>query len=280
MDQKHYAEAAAKFEASMKEDPSAGTLLNLAHAHELSGKTATAWAEYKQAQVLADNAHRADVSQLARDYAAKLEPTLSRVQIDVPADVPGIVVEKDGEQVQAGAFGVPIAVDPGEHTIAAHADGFQAWSTKITAGKDVLKVAVPKLEKAPAGANAAVGAGDDSARTRRTLGFIGVGTGVLGFAVGAIVGGLAVSKVSKTNGDPTLCSAKTCNAAGTDAQHSAATLAHVSTVGFVVGGVALATGVVLIATSKGGKKKEAPSAARVVPVVGPGGGALAVIGRF
>src|SRR5690606_30041935 len=56
MEQGQIEEACPKFQASMDAEPSVGAMLNLARCHELTGKTATAWAEYTEAANLARRA--------------------------------------------------------------------------------------------------------------------------------------------------------------------------------------------------------------------------------
>jgi hypothetical protein len=60
MDAGRYDEACPKFEASHKAEPSVGAMLNLARCHELAGKTASAWVEYKEAAKLAQQTGQAD----------------------------------------------------------------------------------------------------------------------------------------------------------------------------------------------------------------------------
>jgi hypothetical protein len=273
------AEGCAKFEASQREDPSPGTLVNLAHCYELEGRLATAWSTYERARVAAHAAGRTDVEGPAKELGSQLEPRLSRLEIDAtPADTPGLTVQNDAEQVDPGAFGVPIAIDPGEHTIRATAPGFKPWSAKVTIGKekDSQKIVIPKLEK-DAGA---VGAQSNSAGTRRTAGFAIAGVGVAGVALGAVTRILASNKINNTKNDPSLCVNGFCNAQGGDAIHSANTLTTVSTVGFIAGAVAIAGGITLIVTAGSPKKSEPASALMLTPVVGQGGGGFSFATSF
>ncbi len=68
--------------------------------------------------------------------------------------------------------------------------------------------------------------------------------GLIGIGVGSAFGVLAMGKndesLENCPDDPNLCTAE-----GVDARSSALTMAHVSTAGFVAGGVGLALGVVL-----------------------------------
>src|SRR4051812_48456348 len=66
LSEKKFSEACPKLEESQRLDPASGTLLNLAWCHEMEGKTATAWAEYKKLLALADAEGRVDRSTEAK----------------------------------------------------------------------------------------------------------------------------------------------------------------------------------------------------------------------
>jgi Tfp pilus assembly protein PilF len=71
-------EAADKFAASFQLDRAWGPLFNLAHCHQQMGKTATAWAEFREAVSIASAATRKDRADAAAERAAALEPSLTR----------------------------------------------------------------------------------------------------------------------------------------------------------------------------------------------------------
>src|ERR1700677_4816556 len=93
-----FAEACPKLVESERLDPGAGTLQNLWHCYEKNGQTASAWVTFKDAAAAADVKHRADWSSRARERAQALEPTLSRLTIEVPPDarISGLQVRRDG----------------------------------------------------------------------------------------------------------------------------------------------------------------------------------------
>jgi hypothetical protein len=119
-----YARACPKFAESHRLDPASGTLLNLAVCHEMQGKLATAWSEYKEVIALARKEANQQREALASKRSREIEPRLSRVVVLVPerARVPGLVVILDGVPVGEPAWGVAAPADTGTHVIEAKAD--------------------------------------------------------------------------------------------------------------------------------------------------------------
>jgi hypothetical protein len=126
-------------------------------------------------------------------------------------------------------------------------------------------------------------AGPEPKGSSKTLGFVLIGVGGAGIALGSIFGALALGRRSTLDN---ACSPKSnCPLESQPDIDSLHTFATVSTVGFAVGGVGLATGLIVLLTSKsqaGGEVKSAssaPSAGRapdrpltkpsVTPFVGP-----------
>lgn len=280
----HYAEACPKFEASQQLDPGLGTLLNLAECYEKLGKTASAWAEYREAIPLARAAGSKVRQDLATERAQALESRLSMLTIRAMSggdDSAGLDIRRDGIPVQAAELGSPIPVDPGSHTIEAIAPGKQKWTSTVqVADASKLTVQVPTLSRLAEGAaeptpgTKPVNAppGDDGAHassgsSQRTAALVVGAVGVVGVGLGAVFGLGASSKWSDAKSH---CSAYPygCDKQSLDAQSSAKSKASMATVAFIVGGAALGSAAVLWFTADTGHEKNlavgvAPGAAFV-----------------
>lgn len=269
------AEAIPKFQASQKLDPGVGTLLNLAECYEQVGKTASAWAEYREAISLARLAGSKEREELATERAKALEPKLSRLAIKVTGDASGVTITRDGEAVDSAELGVAIPVDPGEHVIEASAPGKQKFSQTIEVGAnaDSKAVEIPTLaagtgDVTPPGDEGAAAKSDGS--SQRTIGLIVGGVGLVGVAVGAVFGLQASSKwddaKSKCDDYPYGCSSE-----GVSLADDASSAATISTIGFIAGGVLVAGGATLFLTAGSSDDKVS---------LGIGPGSVRIRGRF
>ncbi|MFO0587267.1 MAG: hypothetical protein U0441_07005 [Polyangiaceae bacterium] len=305
---KKYAEACPKLVESQRLDPSPGTQLNLARCYEGLGKTASAWAEYKGAAVLAHQLGQKEREDGARDLANQLEPKLSKLTIQAAA-TPGLVVKSDGVEIGAASFGIAISVDPGEHVIEASAPGYETWTGKVVIGPnaDSKTASVPALVKKPeapattatATATAAVTAAPtvnptgaatsepvppQGSSTLRTVSYVLMGAGVVGLGVGAAMGGLAASDVSTARSDKTLCPDNLCTPKGRALVNDASTKALVSTITLPAGLVLAGAGVVLYFVGAPSAPKKGQTGTlrgvAVTPFVGPDGGAVSITGKF
>jgi hypothetical protein len=237
-------QACAKFEASMQLVDQLGVRLNLADCHERQGRTATAWAEFSEAASQADKRGDPRVA-YARQRAEALEPRLTKLAISVPPAnrPPGLVVRRDNVVVPSEAFGTPLPVDPGSHTITASATGDRPWSTRVESKipGEVITVEVPHL--------VAMRAIDEPApRSQRRV--LGVGLGVGGIAlIGAAVG-LGLEARSKWGSVGAHCDANhLCDAEGVSINHRARLYGNAGTIVGGVGIAALIAGTVLYVTT-------------------------------
>ena len=269
------AEAIPKFQASQKLDPGVGTLLNLAECYEQLGKTASAWAEYREAISLARLAGSKDREELATERAKALEPKLSRLAIKVTGDAAGVTITRDGEAVESAELGQAIPVDPGNHVIEASAPGKQKFSQTIEIGEnaDSKVVEIPTLA---AGAGPGVPpdqppAAKSDGSSQRTIGLIVGGVGIVGVAVGAIFGLQASSKWDDAKGK---CDDYPygCGDDGVSLADDASSAATISTIGFIAGGVLVAGGATLFLTAGSSDDKGVS--------LGIGPGSLRLRGRF
>jgi len=272
-----FVDACPKFEASQQLDPGLGTMLNLAECYEKTGRTASAWAEYREAIPLARAAGSKARLDLATERAQALQERLSTLTIRAMAgDDDGVHLEvrRDGVALQAAELGSPIPVDPGEHVVEASAPGKQPWSSKVQVAGDAAKVSVeiPKLQAVGAPAQPATSAAppvvtttpdnspppsdEPSGSAQRTTGLVFGGVGVVGVGLGAFFGLQASSKWSDAKGKCTDYPYG-CGAEGADLRSSAHSQATLSTVAFVAGGALLATGVVLYLTAPSKKQSVA-----------------------
>jgi hypothetical protein len=298
MSQHRYAEACPKLAESQRLAPSGGTLINLAQCYEYSGQTASAWEAWKDAAARASSAGKDDAEKSALRHATALEPSLAKltIAVDPASDVAGLEVKRDGTLLGHAEFGVPIPVDPGAHIVAASAPQKKAWSTTVNVAPketgaqvtvSMADDAAPGVAAAPLAAPVAVGVTDlpskaaeptpagSNGSTQRTLGWVTAGAGVVGIAIGSVFGLDAKSKNDEaTNQDG--CSGATCkgpnSAQGAAASSEASSAATASTIAFIVGGVALAAGVVILLTAPSGH------AVQVAPTVGQSFGGLAAYG--
>jgi hypothetical protein len=273
-----FSEACPKFEASQQLDPGLGTMLNLADCYEKTGRTASAWAEYREAIPLARAAGSKVRLDLATERAQALQERLSTLTIRAMSgddeDV-HLEVRRDGVALQEAELGSPIPVDPGEHVVEALAPGKQPWSSKVQVIGDAAKVSVeiPKLQATGAQATAASTVPSSVATTpantppatdkpangaQQRLGLVVGGVGVVGIGLGAFFGLQASSKWSDAKGKCTDYPYG-CATGAADLRSSAHSRATASTVAFVAGGALLATGLVLYLTAPAKKESVALS---------------------
>ena len=245
----HVEEGCKKLEASHALDPGTGTLLHVGDCLEKLGRTATAWARFRDAAARAARDGRADWESIARSRAAELEPKLSKLRLDAPT---GVNVQRDGDAIPTAALGSPLPIDPGDHDLTASAPGKKRWSTRVSvAAGATVSIAVPALEDEPPASDPAVpgGAGADArpaeGSSLRTVGFAVGGVGLIGLAVGTVSGLAAISLSGRSKDacpNDGICADERARSDNDDAR-SAATI---STVAFVAGGALLAGGIALV----------------------------------
>jgi hypothetical protein len=154
------AAACPKFAESKRLSPAVGVTLHLADCYAKTGRTASAWNEFRQAEKMAREKgdKRADV---AAERAAALSPNLSRLTVEVPADAAasGEQIQLDGAPLSSESWNTPVAVDPGDHTVVVNAPGqpartlsvhVEAGGTSTSLATGLAVAAAPAFVPAPA----------------------------------------------------------------------------------------------------------------------------------
>jgi len=301
------AKACAKYDESQRLDPQLGTLLYLSDCYDKLGKTASAWASFRDAiEIAAKRGDRREAS--ARAKLAELEGRLSRLTIELPTNPPpNLEIKRDGVIVSGALFGSAIPVDPGELVIVATAEGFEPWqkAIRVTAEAANIRVEIPDLrprisQLSPPPSQVLLDTGEpatlarpgvetsppgetDTRATRRLVGYLVGGAGCVALGVGAVFGLAMKAKVSDRD------QANSCSSAGgcTTAERNeinrltgrAQAYAITADIGFGVGAVALAAGAILIWTGTAAPDSTT-STSYLQPWIGRSSAGLAAGGSF
>ena len=300
MKQNSFAEACPKLEESERIDPAVGTLLYLGECFELAGKTASAWATFREAASLASNSNQTDRARVAASRAQELEPKLSRLSVELAPDVArisGVVVKRGSQRLEPSLYGTPLPVDPGEYRIEVTAPGYELWTApiKVLPGGASASVRVPALVKAAEGSVPAAvpetpssgsqapasapppvtSSGSAGFTPLQTVGLVAGGVGVIGIGVGSYFGIRAISKNS--DAERHCPKAGFCaNQTGVDLTDKAREHAAVSNIAFAIGGGLVAAGAILYLTGGHGDRDRVA----VTPLLAPGAAAASISGSF
>jgi hypothetical protein len=192
-------------------------------------------------------------------------------------DLSAVKVTMDGDALAERLEGSALSIDPGEHTFAFATEG-QPPLTKVFViresekdRREAITFGVGDVVSSPlqAGAEASVTTGSTGLGTQKILAIVAGGVGVVGLGVGTAFGLVTMSKKSDAQkACPNLCA----DPNGVSLWSDAKSAGNVSTVAFIVGGVALAGGAALWFTAKP-ESRSGPSAQ-----VGVGPGSLQLKG--
>lgn len=283
--------ACPKFTASMDLDRSVGTMLNVAKCHEHEGRLTAALADYREAldlnEKVTDTERRERVRAYTQDKLEQLAPRVPRVRIQVSPEVDGLRVTRDGQDVPVASLSSPLRMDPGEHEVVVSAPGHveERRTIKLTEGQeqDLSIVLRPAGDAPAAGAPGAIPSDPSepySPPPEQTahnplvpIGWGVAGVGVVGLGVGAVTGIMAIGQKSTVED---LCpEPANCTDEGVSEAETGSTLATVSTIGFIAGGVFTAAGLFLV-FGTGGEGE----ATGLAPSIGPSHAGLTLRGAL
>jgi hypothetical protein len=279
--QGQYSTACNLFKESYRLDPAVGTLINLGDCEEHLGhpREALAWYEKAFSRLSVTD----DRMTLVQQRIQAVEKLGARLEIRAGKGAPPETkVTLDGELVDAAHMKTSILLPPGNHVVVATAVGYrgsrQGVSLKEGEARSLQVWPGPPLEEAvPTFVEAAPDTGrrdrEAQASTWRTVGWGAGAAGLASLWVGSVTGLFALDRESIRSKN---CTAdNVCNQTGVDAASSGRTLATVSTVTMIAGGVALGVGAYLVLSNRAG----APQTV-VAPNASPQGGGLSLLHRF
>jgi hypothetical protein len=237
----------------------------------------------------------------ARNEVKALEPKLSNLVINVKLlpgmDAASVKVEMDKKPISSAVLGVAFPADPGKHQLTATAPGYQSKRVEVTlaeGGRGTAELVLeataaapvpapasitsdqpntPLAAPAPVAATATVDAtapGSGSPGWMRPVSYVAMGVGVVGLGLGTAFGLASRSNRKDADdlysqcGSPCLKSDPLVSQID-DKDAKAKNQMTLSIVGFVVGGVGVASGVTLFVFSS---KKPQKSAQTLAPFVG------------
>jgi hypothetical protein len=267
--------------------------VGLARAQAHLHKYVESWENYHRVIVdgLPTSANAAMVQALANANAEIGAVASKRALVTITVTGPSSpTVTVDDHPINAAGLGVERPVDPGTHVVKATAQGYDDGQTSFTVGEGASTKAEIDMKASAAtppaagqtpgttttiatpGADTPAG-GAHGGSTQRTLGWVALGVGAVGIVTGAVAGILVISQ----HGDlSNACGGGTCGPSQQSDLDSYHTKATISTVGFIIGGVAAAGGAVLLLTAP--KRETGAAAAYVTPYVGLG--SVGAVGVF
>ncbi len=153
MTQGQYASACPKLQESQELDPGLGTQFHLADCLQHLGRSASAWALFREVESQAHALAQEGRERVARDRATALEPFLSRLTISPQSAAASyqLEVRRDGVAIGRTEWDLPVPVDPGAHVVTMLAPNKRPWETRVDVPSDgrVVRVDLPPLSDLP-----------------------------------------------------------------------------------------------------------------------------------
>jgi hypothetical protein len=260
-------------------------VLGLARALAGEGKVVEAWEAYHRIilEAVATTAPFARALEEAKAEVGGVEARRARVTITVTGTGEAHVILDDAP-MKNEALGVERFVNPGAHSVKVTAAGFKDVSRDFTLAEGAAQSVPIALEHDTAAVVADTGAvstthpvpADAGGKPNRLPAIIGFSVGGAGLVFGGITGALALGKHSTLKNE---CTGSVCAPSASSDLSSYHTMGTLSTVGFILGGVGVAAGAVLLFVGPKSQSREAPTPLSwITPYVGPG--SVGAVGRF
>ncbi|MCU0691116.1 MAG: hypothetical protein MUF54_06930 [Polyangiaceae bacterium] len=283
-----WTDAVTELEASLALQDTPSVRYNLAKALAALGKLVEARAHL---QIVIDNQLAAPWHRVrARNLLKLVQKRLAYVIIEVPEGFTGDV-SVNGDTLPVSLWGRPREVNPGTTVVRALGEGFRlVEQTVVVEERERRRIQLnlqPKRESAPATASRTTPTPAPrpttkqksnvettaTGSTRRTLGYVSIAVGGVGLVAGTAFG--LAARIARRDLS-SACVNDVCTENQRDVYDRGKLQANASTAGFIVGGVGLGLGVLLLWT--GPSEQQAEAKAGLGPFVGPG--SAGVHGRF
>jgi hypothetical protein len=192
-------------------------------------------------------------------------------------DLAGVQISVDGSPLEAHADGAPVVLDPGKHSFR-----FQAAGRPTLQKEFVLRQGERDRRERILFESAAEKPPVSHGWSPLQIGGVAAAAlGVAGIAVGSIFGVKAGSdRSSELSACGSVCATASDQNNATSYRNAFLGDSTISTVGFVAGGVLLATGAILFFAGRPTDDPRATTGWRVVPSAGLAGGGVLVTGGF
>jgi hypothetical protein len=281
---KRWSDALAALKKADRLDPSAAIEVDLAQAQIGAGKLVEAQKTLTAAAGTPGSRKAHEAAKRALDALGSRVPRLTVKVKGAPAGKFTTVV--DGIEVDGSS---EVAVNPGDHTIGAAADGFVPAEQEVKlaeGGHEEITLELAPKPAAPEEVEVKKSTGS------RVPGAVLTAIGGAGLLAGGIFGGLAFTA---SNNAKAQCAGNACPPSAANDIAASKTYGNVSTGAFIGGGAVALTGIVLLIVAPGGSAKADDAgksasassraarprgAMRFTPWIGPGVAGLGATGRF
>ena len=209
----------------------------------------------------------------------KVEKRLARITLKLPKQVriQLLVDEKETgiETPDASPTRAVVRVNPGERTLRVLVEGYLPFEETVTLDEGQEREVFVALRTKPRPASSAESsderiADESSGNLHKTLGYVSLGVGAVGLVMGSVMGVAAKSTRDELD---QACPKQQCAEEQRDLYDKGKFQANLSTGGFIVGGVGVAVGALLLVTAPSSQES-----AHVQPLVGFG--SVGVMGSF
>jgi hypothetical protein len=260
MEAEDFSAACEKFKASQELDAALGTLLRLADCYDREGRTASAWATFKEVSSVAAQRDQADRKRMADERVRDLETRLSRLELRVAGESPpsGLEIKLNGVSVPKASYNVALPVDPGSQEVHAAAPGHDPWTGSIDVPKGPADVAldVPALTPAKKRASDAQAEKSDGS-TQRVIGYVMGGVGIASLAVSGVLALRAHSLREESLDECSSDDSNACTSEGIELRDESLKYATAANYPFFIGSALLVGGVTLVLTAPSSEQKRA-----------------------